>query len=239
MPNPGLLPCDTDALIQLFLTAAHTKSLLPLRMLKDDYGIQPSIVVEVEMELMQSRKFGTKFAPELRKAVGNGTIEILDATAFAKYVPGHLAKGVFGNFQTLGLQYNKYADRGESYTLAAAVTLNVPALSNDKSALDALDINGMVLPTPVLRAFDLLSFCFQVGALEEREGLRLCSEGAKAKERACPRAVQERFIRRWLTVFFSANSGCGKAARRCPSSTRSWVHHDDLSVAALGALPAG
>jgi hypothetical protein len=168
MPNPRLLPCDTDALIQIILTAAHTKTLMPLRMLKDDYGIQPSIVPEVEVELMQSRKFGARFAPELRKAVGNGTIEILDVAAFARYVPGHLAKGVFGNFQALGLQYNKFADRGESYTLAAAVTLGVPALSNDKSALDALDFNGMVLPMPVLRVFDLLAFCYQAGVLEEK-----------------------------------------------------------------------
>jgi hypothetical protein len=168
MPNPCLLPCDTDALIQLFLTAAHTKSLIPLRMLKDDYGIQPAIVAEVEAELMQNRKFGAKFAPELRKAVGNGTLEVLDAAAFAKYVPAHLAKGVFGNFQTLGLQYNKHAHRGESYTLAAAVTLQTPALSNDKSALDVLDFNGLVLPTPVLRTFDLVSFCYQAGALDEK-----------------------------------------------------------------------
>lgn len=125
-------------------------------------------MAEVEVELMLSRKFGTKFAQDLKKAIGNGTLQILDAAAFSKYVPGHVAKGVFGNFQTLGFQFNKYADRGESFTLAAAVTLDVPALSNDKSALDALDFNGMVLPSPVLRTFDLLSFCFQVGALEEK-----------------------------------------------------------------------
>jgi hypothetical protein len=137
-------------------------------MLKEDYGIQPAIVVEVEIELMHSRRFGAQFVPELRKAVGNGTIEILNATSFPKFVPPQLAKGVFGNSQALGLEYNKYADRGEAYTLATAVTLAVPALSNDKTALDALDFNGMELPSPVLRAFDLFSFCYQTGTLDDK-----------------------------------------------------------------------
>lgn len=169
MDNPRVLVCDTDALIQLFLTATHTKSLIPLRTLRNDYAIQPVIVAEVETELMSNRKHGAAITQELRKALGNGTIEILDVTSIAKYVPSHLAKGVFGNYQSMGQQYGKIADRGEAYTLAAALTLDVPALSNDISALRALDNANLPVPSPVLRSFDILAFSFQTGALVEKD----------------------------------------------------------------------
>jgi hypothetical protein len=169
MDNPRVLPCDTDALIQLFLVALQTKSLTPLRMLKGDFGIQPAIVAEVETELMWNRRYAARFVPELRKALGNGTIEVLNLEAFSKYVPSHLAKGVFANYQSTGQQYGTIVDRGEAYTLAAAVTLNVPAMSNDLTALEALDHNNLAVPSPVLRAFDLLAFSYQTGALAEKE----------------------------------------------------------------------
>ncbi len=168
MPNPSVLVCDTDALIQLFLTVGQTR-LTPLRTLRDDYGIQPVIIAEVEIELISNRRHGIKVAPELRKALGNGTIEVLDVGTMSKFVPPELSKGVFGNYQTLGNQYAKIADRGEAYTLAAAVTLNVPAVSNDITALRALDFHGHQLPSPVLRSFDLLAFSLQSGALTEKE----------------------------------------------------------------------
>ena len=49
------------------------------------------------------------------------------------------------------------------------VARGVPAMSNDKSALDALDFNGKALPSPVLRMFDLLAFGYQIGVLEEKD----------------------------------------------------------------------
>lgn len=168
MPNPSVLPCDTDALIQLFLTASQTK-LASLRVLRTDYAIQPAIVPEVETELLSNRKHGARVAPELRKAIGNGTIEMLDIGSMGKYVPPSVAKGVFGNYQTLAQQYAKIVDRGEAYTLAAAITLGVPAVSNDVSALEALDYHSLAVPSPVLRSFDLLAFALQTGALTERE----------------------------------------------------------------------
>ena len=181
MPNPRLLLCDTDSLIQLFLTRLVTKKLLPLRVLRDEYGIQPAIVEEVETELMWTRRYKDQFAPELKKALANGTIQPLNASTFALYVPAHLAKGVYTNFQALGLQHSKHADPGED-TLAAAVTLNEPALSNDASALKALDFNGFALPSPVLRAFDLFAFSYQIGALDEQECDGVRQELMKAGE---------------------------------------------------------
>jgi hypothetical protein len=143
MSDPHVLLCDTDSLIQLFLTTQHNKNLTPLRCLKDGYGIQSAIVAEVETELMWTRRYGGRFVPLLNKALGNGLIELLDPMTISRHVPSHLAKGVYEAIQKLGQEYNRYADLGESYTLAAAVILNEPALSNDKSALDALDYNGI------------------------------------------------------------------------------------------------
>ena len=71
-----------------------------------------------------------------------------------------------GGFQSLGAQYEGRIHRGEAYSFAAAVTLEMPALSNDFSAIKTLEANMLTLPTPVLRSFDLLAFCFQNGLLE-------------------------------------------------------------------------
>ena len=169
MPNPRILACDTDSLIQLFLTAKYNKNLIPLRVLRDDYGIQPTIVAEVETELMWTRRYGARFVPPLKKAIGNGLIEVLDQQVLARHVGDSIAKSVYGGFQALGQQYSRFTDPGEAYTFAAAVTMGEPALSNDKSALDALEYNGMALPSPVLRMFDLLALSYQIGTLEEKE----------------------------------------------------------------------
>jgi hypothetical protein len=170
MVNPRLLLCDTDALIQLFLTIDFTRKLLPLRILKDAYGIQPAIVAEVEIELYKSRHYQDQFVPDLKKALAGGVLSLLDAAAFGNYVsPSNLAGGVFANYQSLARRHFRHVDRGEAYTLAAAVTLSEPALTNDASALETLDKQGFVLPSPVLRPFDLLSLCFQTGELKEKD----------------------------------------------------------------------
>ena len=181
-PNPDLLLCDTDSLIQLFLTIQRNDNLIPLRSLRGDYGIQPAIVAEVETELMWTKRYGARFVPPLKKAIGNGVIEVLNVTAFSNHVPSHLAKTVFATFQSLGQEYGKYVDPGEAFTLAAAVTVNAPAMSNDKSALDVLQQNGMQLPSPVLRAFDLLCFGYQIGALEENSCDKARQELVRLKE---------------------------------------------------------
>ena len=170
MANPRLLLCDTDALIQVFLTKDQTKKLLPLRILKDAYGIQPAIVVEVETELRSTRRYLNQFDADLKKATGNGTLLLLDEGAFGNYVsPSNLSRTIYSSFQNLGKQHYRYAHRGEAYTFAAAVTLGEPALSNDASALEALDRQGFPLPSPVLRVFDLLAFCLQTGDLTEKD----------------------------------------------------------------------
>jgi hypothetical protein len=188
-PSPDLLLCDTDSLIQLFLTASQTQNLIPLRTIRDDYGVQPMIVAEVETEVMWTRRYSSRFVPALKKALGNGLIEVLDESSLARRMQNHLARSVFASCQAAGKQYSKYTDPGEAHTLGSAVTLNAPALSNDKRALDALEFNGMQLPSPVLRVFDLFCFAYQIGALDDKECDKVRKTLVQLKE-GVPRAFR-------------------------------------------------
>jgi hypothetical protein len=62
------------------------------------------------------------------------------------------------------------------------VTLGLPALSNDFSAIRTLEANLLTLPTPVLRGFDLLAFCYQSGCLEPKACEEVRSELLKNGE---------------------------------------------------------
>src|SRR5207253_1299565 len=69
----------------------------------------------------------------------------------------------------IGRDYRRFVDNGEAYTHAAALTLGVPALSNDLSALNALVTNGLSVPATVLRTFDLVTLCNQVNEMSDAE----------------------------------------------------------------------
>lgn len=179
--NPRVIVCDTDALIEVFATKSIT-NLQPLRVLKSNYGIQAVVVEEVENELCWNRRYGNRFEPDLRKALANGTLDLLDQKGFANYVPAQLVRVVFDGFSQALLEMGKFTDPGEAATFAAANALNVPAVSNDFTAVKALENNGFQLPVPVLRMFDLLVFGFQIGSLSEaqcdkvRQSLRASGE---------------------------------------------------------------
>lgn len=162
MPNPALLLCDSDALTQFFLA----NEIRPLKQLKDAYGIQPAIVQEVELELRWLRKHKDRFVPQLDKALNTNVLKLLDSAHFQSLLSTAPVGASWAGFQSLGAQYDGHIHRGEAYTFAAAVTLNLPALSNDFNAIKTLEANLHTLPTPVLRSFDLLAFCFHNGLLE-------------------------------------------------------------------------
>ena len=65
---------------------------------------------------------------------------------------------------------------------AAAVFLNQPAVSHDKDALEVLECNGLAVPSPVLRVFDLLILCYQTGVLDEAECNKFRQALLKEKE---------------------------------------------------------
>jgi len=170
MSNPALLVIDTDALVQLMIGGR-----LPLlRELKARYSINSVIVPEVEIEVASSRRF-SKYQPTLAKAISNGIVKIFDSSRYASLLQQsaslqRTAAGVsYGDIQSLGATYNLRVDRGEAYTFAAAVRLRQPAMSNDFSAIKALDKAGFALPVPVLRAYDLIVFAFQTKLITQRD----------------------------------------------------------------------
>lgn len=131
MPNPPLLLCDSDALLQLFIA----NNLKPLQALKTTYHMQPSIALEVDVELRWTRKYKKRFVPQLDKAMRNGVLTKLDQTSFQSLLSTATPGMSWGNYQALGQRYELVVQRGEAYTHAAAVCLGLPAMSNDQKAV--------------------------------------------------------------------------------------------------------
>src|SRR6266481_952043 len=149
MPNPRLIICDSDALIQLFIA----NQLQPLKDLRNLYGIQPAVVQEVDIELRWLGHYRDRFVPQLDKAL------------FQSLVSAAPAGASWSAFQSIGAQYFGYVDKGEAYSHAAGVVLGVPTVSNDFRAIQLLQSQMMNLPAPVLRSFDLLAFALACGTL--------------------------------------------------------------------------
>ena len=165
MPNPPLLLCDSDALVQLFIA----NNLRPLQVLKNTFRIQPSIVLEVDVELRWMKKFKNRFVPQLDKALRNGVLMKLDQAAFQSHLGTATPGTSWGNYQVLGQRYELVVQRGEAYTHAAAVSLGLPAMSNDGKAVVTLIGQMMNVAVPVLRLFDVLVCCHDHGVLDTKE----------------------------------------------------------------------
>ncbi len=172
MPNPSLLICDSDVLVQLFLS----NELRPLRDLKNLYGVQPAIVQEVDLELRWLGHYGHRFVPQLDKSLKNGLIARLDKTLFQSLLSAATPGASWTSFQSLGSQYLGYVDKGEAYSHAAGVILGVPTASDDFRAIQVLQFQMQNLPSPVLRSFDLLGFALENGilSLSDCEKVRSC-----------------------------------------------------------------
>ncbi len=196
MGNPPLLLCDSDALTQFFLA----DEIRPFRELKARYGIQPAIVQEVDNELRWLRKFKDRFVPQLDKALKAATLKVLDAAEFQSHLSTAPIGASWASFQSLGSRYNGYVDLGEAYTFAAGVTLGFPALSNDFSAIRVLEGKMQSLPTPILRSFDLLAFCFHNGILSPTDCESVRSALLKELE-GLPKAFQHASFENGVKVF--------------------------------------
>ncbi len=170
MPRPAFVFCDTDAVIQFLLA----KEVRPFRLLRSKYSIQPLIVPDVEIELYSNRRFGALIAPELKKVLATDLLRVLKMrdveSLYGESAAATAAAGaVMGEINKFGREYKKYVDLGEAYTHAAAVTIGVPALSHDRSALDVLTSAKLKVPNPVLRAFDLIALCYQAHEMSEHD----------------------------------------------------------------------
>ncbi len=165
--NPQFIVGDTSALLQLVI-ADQVK---PLRSLKSDYGIQCVVHEAVEYEL--TRKVKQKWPDRLKtldKALGSSLIGVLSERLLqARGYSVEEGRCIIDRIDALGDQYYIRVDYGEAYTHAAANVLHVPALSYDIQALRKLLSDGVRLERPILRAFDMFTFAFQIGAMSNDE----------------------------------------------------------------------
>jgi hypothetical protein len=169
MPNPPFLFCDTDSLAQFLILSL----VRPFAHLYRAYGIRPAIVPEVEIELVSKRKwFAFKLEDRLTKAMAAGNIVGFDQGVLLAHTPQYTAAAaaaIHGEIQVIGKKYALRVHTGEAYTHAAATVLECPAMSNDWDAIETLAYHDLARPSPVLRTFDLVAFCFQTGALTLKE----------------------------------------------------------------------
>ena len=162
--NPKLLVCDSDALIQLFIGNA----LQPLRELKRQFGVQPVITPEVELELRSLQKYAKRIDAPLTKSLNHQTIVVLSPAWIQAHL-GSAADPLYAAAQALGSRYHGIVGAGEAYSHAACVTFRVPMLSNDRNAVRFLVKKGWATSSPPLRAFDLVVFGFQIGCMREQD----------------------------------------------------------------------
>jgi hypothetical protein len=226
MPNPAILLLDSDALIQLSIKP----HLWILREFKARYGMQTVIVPEVENEVLTSRRYAARVSTNVNKSIGNGNIRVLERAKFTALLQGSpvlqaSAVGVsYADIQALGAAYNRRIDTGESYTFAAGVKLQQPAVSNDNRALKTMHVNGFTFPPYVFRAFDLIVFAYQAGLIDDSEAdsfrKMLLTEGNEA----IPAAFEHTSFAKGLAAYRprlldSTKQACGTLG----ASTQPWA----------------
>lgn len=155
--NPVVLLCDSDAVSQVI--QANQWSLF--EKLKATFSIQPCIVPEVNIELGRFKPIDREFS-QLKK---KGHLRIA-----SKGVLEELGVIPFGDRRHDGIaaraeRYNAVADMGEAALHALSVELDLPVLSNDGSAIRALEAKREQVKHPVLRVYDVFALAVQCGWL--------------------------------------------------------------------------
>lgn len=169
MHHQELLFCDTDCLVQLFIS----NKISILQWLRENYGCAAVIVPEVEIELSWHAKFKDRFEPALRKAVSSGILEVFEysrpeqLSAFFHIL--HAAAAASVAIETTGRAYALKIGDGEAYSHSACIHLGMPLLSHDKSAINTLLLDNRQTAAPVLRVFDLLALAYQKGVLSLKD----------------------------------------------------------------------
>jgi len=150
-----------------------------LRTLKTNYDIQIVVAepVEVELRLIIKRDKFKDAQNILTKGFSSGLLGVLDETRLSSLVGTTRAPTVLESIENRGESFRRLGvGNGEAFTHSASVELNMPVLSNDRQAIDLLTRNGIALPGPFLRAFDILVFGRQIGLLSDGE----CDEARQA-----------------------------------------------------------
>jgi hypothetical protein len=161
--SQGTLVCDTDALIQIFLSDQGEL----LKKLKRIYGIVPVITEAVERELFRPRfKNGDIFQPKAKKALDNGALILLDEHSLGTFTSND-PHTTYISIQVEGKKNNRHLGLGEAYSHAAGVVLRAPVLSNDMRAIVIADRVGLSTAKPTIRAYDLFVLFHQIGELSD------------------------------------------------------------------------
>lgn len=199
--NPSMLVCDTDALSQVLVAGDFSV----IRDLKKTYHTQPVLVEAVEYELrspqsLSLRRLVPKYEAALEKALGNGTLQVLDERSLPYYL-GPAAHAVWNEISIRATKWARRVQRGEAYSHAVASTLSVPVLTHDITAIRILEKDGEALSQPLLRVFDLYALGFQTGCMSEAacDGCRqkLLQEG-----QFLPKAFQHHGFKDGLGMFY-------------------------------------
>lgn len=162
--NPRLIIIDSSVLLQLIATEQFPV----LRLLQSDFGVQPAIVQAVEAEVACILQNVPKFRgrrDQLKKAIGNKTLAIVDRDLLAPILGGSTDAWI-RQMESEGVRLYSMVDRGEAFTHAASMVLNAPCATNDTSAIYRLLRGGERIPRPIFRFWDFVVFAHQVGLLD-------------------------------------------------------------------------
>jgi hypothetical protein len=162
--NPNLIIVDSSVLLQLIATEQFGI----LRLLRANFGVQAAIVQAVESEVACILQNNPKFrgrGEQFKKALSTKTLAILDRDLLFPLV-GSSADAWIRQMEAEGLRLYSMVDRGEAFTHAASMVLNVPSATNDITAISRLLRSGETIPRPILRYWDLVVFAHQAGLLD-------------------------------------------------------------------------
>jgi hypothetical protein len=199
--NPLLLICDTDAAAQILLAG----NVSALRELKRVYRIQPAIVEAVDFELrspqgLSLKKLMPKYEAALEKALGNGTIQVLDERSLPAFV-GATAHAVWTEVAIRATRWAMRVQRGEAYSHSMALSLRLPMVTHDISAITILEKDGETLSTPLLRVFDLYAFGVQCGCMNDSD-CDACRQVLYREQEFIPKAFKDRSFKAGLEYFY-------------------------------------
>jgi hypothetical protein len=171
VPNPSHLLVDTDSLIQVFI-ARQGDLLAKLRL---RCGVIPAVVPEVEGEIRYNQRFRTRFESKFLATVNSGNLVVLEEPEVRKLLLARSVPPSAIDVQLRALdqrcqEYHAHVQEGEAYTHGTAVTLSLPAMSNDGAAISTLLAQGKLVACPTLRFFDLLVFARQRGWIDDATG---------------------------------------------------------------------
>lgn len=179
-----LLIIDTSALLQVIAT----EQLGVLRFLRSSYEIQMAIVEAVRSEAEHCLTNVPKFRGrqnQLRKAIGNNTLAVVNRDLLITLV-GTSAEPLICQIESEGARLFRAVDRGEAYSHAASMVLDVPIVTNDASAVRKLLRDGECLPRPILRFWDLIVFAHQCGHVDARACDKIRQALRKLREKTHP-----------------------------------------------------